>query len=143
MVNKNVLICLVYLCVFSSRSHLVFMITVRGQDKASGAVSTGTLTLCDLAGSERVSKSEATGQRLTEAAAINKSLSALGQVRMLPGRPASRVAVSQEVGNSNTHSNSIIIHPWLLHDLLSCSYRQHCVWNVITGRNSLQTACLQ
>jgi len=72
---------MVYLYVFSSRSHLVFMITVRGQDKASGAVSTGTLTLCDLAGSERVSKSEATGQRLTEAAAINKSLSALGQVR--------------------------------------------------------------
>jgi len=67
--------------VSSSRSHLVFMITVRGLDKASGAVSTGTLTLCDLAGSERVSKSEATGQRLTEAAAINKSLSALGQVR--------------------------------------------------------------
>jgi len=57
------------------------MIAVRGQDKASGAVSTGTLTLCDLAGSERVGKSEATGQRLTEAAAINKSLSALGQVR--------------------------------------------------------------
>jgi len=56
------------------------MITVRGLDKSSGAVSTGTLTLCDLAGSERVSKSEATGQRLTEAAAINKSLSALGQV---------------------------------------------------------------
>ncbi|ELT88482.1 hypothetical protein CAPTEDRAFT_157378 [Capitella teleta] len=64
----------------SSRSHLIFMITVEGQDKASGAVSTGTLTLCDLAGSERVSKSEAQGQRLTEAAAINKSLSSLGQV---------------------------------------------------------------
>ena len=41
----------------------------------------GTLTLCDLAGSERVSKTEATGQRLVEAASINKSLSALGQVR--------------------------------------------------------------
>ena len=30
----------------------------------------------------------------------------------------------------------------LLHDLLSCSYLQHCVWSVITGHNSLQTACL-
>ena len=66
--------------VFSSRSHLIFIITVEGHDKASGAVSTGTLTLCDLAGSERVSKSEAQGQRLIEAAAINKSLSSLGQV---------------------------------------------------------------
>lgn len=38
------------------------------------------MTLCDLAGSERISKTEAEGQRLVEAAAINKSLSALGQV---------------------------------------------------------------
>lgn len=59
------------------------MITVKGKDKATGSVSTGTLTLCDLAGSERVSKSEATGQRLVEAASINKSLSALGQVKAL------------------------------------------------------------
>lgn len=64
----------------SSRSHLVVMITVEGEDKVTGAVSRGVLTLCDLAGSERISKTEATGQRLVEAAAINKSLSALGQV---------------------------------------------------------------
>jgi len=38
------------------------------------------LTLVDLAGSERVLRSEAKGVRLVEAAAINKSLSALGQV---------------------------------------------------------------
>ena len=31
----------------------------------------------------------------------------------------------------------------LLHDLLSCSYLRHCIWSVITGRNSLQTVCLQ
>ncbi|XP_041348791.1 kinesin-like protein KIN-14E isoform X2 [Gigantopelta aegis] len=64
----------------SSRSHLVLMITVEGTNKVTGAVSRGILTLCDLAGSERVGKTEASGQRLVEAAAINKSLSALGQV---------------------------------------------------------------
>jgi len=42
--------------------------------------SLGRLTLVDLAGSERIARSEATGERLVEAAAINKSLSALGQV---------------------------------------------------------------
>ncbi|GFS02052.1 kinesin-like protein [Elysia marginata] len=63
-----------------SRSHLVLMINVSGEDKVTGAISKGVLTLCDLAGSERISKTEATGQRLVEAAAINKSLSALGQV---------------------------------------------------------------
>ncbi|XP_071082907.1 uncharacterized protein [Haliotis cracherodii] len=64
----------------SSRSHLVLLLNVEGTDKVSGAVSRGVLTLCDLAGSERISKTEAQGQRLVEAAAINKSLSALGQV---------------------------------------------------------------
>lgn len=40
----------------------------------------GKLSLVDLAGSERVARSEAVGVRLLEAAAINKSLSALGQI---------------------------------------------------------------
>ncbi|XP_077121181.1 uncharacterized protein LOC143776088 isoform X2 [Ranitomeya variabilis] len=64
----------------SSRSHLIVIFTLNGIDTISGVASSSTLTLCDLAGSERISKTEATGQRLVEAAAINKSLTALGQV---------------------------------------------------------------
>lgn len=64
----------------SSRSHLLLQIGVTSRNTITGVTSTGKLTLVDLAGSERVSKTEATGQRLVEAAAINKSLSALGQV---------------------------------------------------------------
>ena len=64
----------------SSRSHLLVSIQLEGYNKVSGVVTRGRLTLVDLAGSERISRSEATGIRLVEAAAINKSLSALGQV---------------------------------------------------------------
>ena len=64
----------------SSRSHLLLTIYVDTTNHISGVTSKGKLTLVDLAGSERIAKTEATGQRLVEAAAINKSLSALGQV---------------------------------------------------------------
>lgn len=53
---------------------------MEGFDVVSRATTRGRLTLVDLAGSERISRSEASGIRLVEAAAINKSLSALGQV---------------------------------------------------------------
>ena len=64
----------------SSRSHLLLQIVVTSRNKITNVSSVGKLTLVDLAGSERIAKTEATGQRLVEAAAINKSLSALGQV---------------------------------------------------------------
>merc|ERR1712117_640867 len=64
----------------SSRSHLVLRIQVEITDNVTGGRTIGSLTLVDLAGSEKISKSGAEGQTLIEAAAINKSLSALGQV---------------------------------------------------------------
>ena len=60
---------------------MLLVLDVVGHDLITGNVSEGRLTLVDLAGSERISRTEAKGMRLVEAAAINKSLSALGQVR--------------------------------------------------------------
>ncbi|KAI9889632.1 MAG: kinesin-like nuclear fusion protein [Vezdaea aestivalis] len=64
----------------SSRSHSVFILKLRGENRATGESSEGTLNLVDLAGSERLSQSQATGDRLKETQSINKSLSALGDV---------------------------------------------------------------
>lgn len=64
----------------SSRSHLVLTLTVRGVDKVTEEETVGKLRMVDLAGCERIAKSGATGKQLTEANAINKSLSSLGQV---------------------------------------------------------------
>eukprot|EP00252_Welwitschia_mirabilis_P005845 TRINITY_DN1644_c0_g1_i1.p1 TRINITY_DN1644_c0_g1~~TRINITY_DN1644_c0_g1_i1.p1 ORF type:complete len:572 (+),score=141.77 TRINITY_DN1644_c0_g1_i1:382-2097(+) len=64
----------------SSRSHSVLTVHVQGMDISSGAILRGCLHLIDLAGSERVDRSEVTGDRLREAQHINKSLSALGDV---------------------------------------------------------------
>uniref|UniRef100_A0A2C9WKI9 Kinesin motor domain-containing protein n=1 Tax=Manihot esculenta TaxID=3983 RepID=A0A2C9WKI9_MANES len=64
----------------SSRSHSVLTVHIRGMDLETGAVLHGNLHLIDLAGSERVDRSEVTGDRLREAQHINRSLSALGDV---------------------------------------------------------------
>lgn len=64
----------------SSRSHSVFMLRIVGQNAHTGEQCEGILNLIDLAGSERLSQSGSTGDRLKETQAINKSLSSLGDV---------------------------------------------------------------
>jgi len=72
----------------SSRSHSVFQIKVakraRATESKGGAMkmqaTMGKLTVVDLAGSERVKRSGVTGQNLKEAANINTSLLAFGNV---------------------------------------------------------------
>jgi hypothetical protein len=63
----------------SSRSHLVQVIYLETERK-NGKRTVGKLTLVDLAGSERSDRTGATGEGAKEALAINKSLSALGNV---------------------------------------------------------------
>ncbi|XP_056158064.1 kinesin-like protein KIF3B [Lampris incognitus] len=67
----------------SSRSHALFLITVEcSQPGPDGRkhIRVGRLNLVDLAGSERQTKTGVRGERLKEAAKINLSLSALGNV---------------------------------------------------------------
>lgn len=64
----------------SSRSHSIFIIDIKGTNRASGVKTFGTLNLIDLAGSERINVSQVEGERLKETQAINKSLSAVGDV---------------------------------------------------------------
>lgn len=64
----------------SSRSHSVFILTIYQKNTKTDAAKLGKLFLCDLAGSEKVGKTQASGQTLDEARMINKSLSALGNV---------------------------------------------------------------
>eukprot|EP00123_Amoebidium_parasiticum_P012346 comp21294_c0_seq1/m.29085 comp21294_c0_seq1/g.29085 ORF comp21294_c0_seq1/g.29085 comp21294_c0_seq1/m.29085 type:complete len:713 (-) comp21294_c0_seq1:33-2171(-) len=64
----------------SSRSHSVFRLHITGTNDITGEKISSVLNLIDLAGSERVNQSGATGDRLKETQAINKSLSNLGSV---------------------------------------------------------------
>ncbi|XP_052009672.1 kinesin-like protein KIF3B [Xyrauchen texanus] len=67
----------------SSRSHAIFMITIECSEMGIDGeehIRVGKLNMVDLAGSERQSKTGVEGQRFKEAAKINLSLSALGNV---------------------------------------------------------------
>ena len=63
----------------SSRAHTVFTLHIESRSRVESAdkVTYSKLHLVDLAGCERTKKSQATGLRMNEAQAINKSLSFL------------------------------------------------------------------
>jgi len=64
----------------SSRSHLILIIKIVSVNKETHDQLRGKILMCDLAGSERLKKSEVTGDTQKEAIEINKSLTVLGDV---------------------------------------------------------------
>ncbi|CEF59557.1 Kinesin-like protein KIFC3 [Strongyloides ratti] len=75
----------------SSRSHSITLVNVITKNKITNVECKGKLNLIDLAGSERVSKSQVVGQQLKETQCINKSLSELGNVVLALRAKASHV----------------------------------------------------
>ncbi|KAK1282708.1 Kinesin-4 [Acorus calamus] len=65
---------------FSALQGSIHCVMVRGENLINGECTSSKLWLIDLAGSERVAKTDVQGERLKEAQNINKSLSALGDV---------------------------------------------------------------
>ncbi|KFQ94193.1 Kinesin-like KIF18A, partial [Nipponia nippon] len=77
----------------SSRSHAVFQIYLRQQDKTASInqnVRIAKMSLIDLAGSERASATSAKGARFREGTNINRSLLALGNVINALANPKSK-----------------------------------------------------
>ncbi|KAG5651643.1 hypothetical protein H0H81_007953 [Sphagnurus paluster] len=75
----------------SSRSHAVLTIETRMFDPAENKILTGKINLVDLAGSENNKLTGNDPSRMAESAAINKSLSVLGQVVHALNQNASRI----------------------------------------------------
>ncbi|KAL9653853.1 hypothetical protein ABK040_012914 [Willaertia magna] len=80
MGNKNKKISQTQMNRNSSRSHTIFSLLITQLDTRKSQKIYSKLNVVDLAGSEKVSKTEATGVRLEEAKNINKSLATLSKV---------------------------------------------------------------
>ena len=100
----------------SSRSHSIFCVNVEQRD-LQGNKKSGRLYFVDLAGSESVGKTNASGQQLKEAMMINKSLSALGNVinalsdkgdNYIPYRDSKLTRILQESIGGNSQTSLII-----------------------------------
>ena len=113
----------------SSRSHMILQVRVSSGIEGQ-PTSIGNLYLIDLAGSERVRRSEVDGEHLKEAGHINKSLSALGNVFEALDRKAKHVP----------YRDSKLTY--LLQDALGGNSRTLMVLNVSpTGASYDETTC--
>ena len=114
----------------SSRSHSIFTLFLTGSNAAARTQLTGSLNLCDLAGSERLSRSHAEGTRLKETQAINKSLSALADVFTALGSGSKHVP----------YRNSRLT--WMLQPCLSGDGKTLMIVNVSPDRSDAgETQC--
>lgn len=64
----------------SSRSHLICTVKISRVDTLTGETLQGRILLCDLAGSERLKKTDSSGAQQREGIEVNKSLTALADV---------------------------------------------------------------
>lgn len=122
----------------SSRSHLILTMSLYGNNTENGRTLNTKINLIDLAGSERVSKTEAIGERLKEAQNINKSLSSLGDVIFsldkkkshIPYRNSKLTYVLQDSLSGNSKVLMFVnISPahWNVSETLSSlNFAQHC-----------------
>ena len=92
----------------SSRAHTVVTIEFTQKKMVDGneMAKQSVMNLVDLAGSERADSTGATGDRLKEGAAINKSLSALGPVLFYDSQTNSRVQSGSSPGPVRVQSGS-------------------------------------
>jgi kinesin family protein C2/C3 len=120
----------------SSRSHSLLTLSVSGKNELSGSSTAGKLHLIDLAGSERVSKTDATGDRLKEAQNINRSLSALGDVIAALGTKSKGASGKGHVPYRNSKLT------YLLQDSLGGNSKVCMIVNVSpVSRNVGETVC--
>jgi kinesin family member 5 len=102
----------------SSRSHMLFMLSLHQNNTREFSAKTGKLYLVDLAGSEKVGKTGAEGKLLEEAKKINLSLSSLGNVinalteskqnQHIPYRDSKLTRILQESLGGNSRTTLII-----------------------------------
>ena len=77
---------------YSSRSHCLFSILVKQEFKKEQKVINSKINICDLAGSERIKKTNVSGEQLAEAISTNTSLSVLNScIRSLTDKSATYI----------------------------------------------------